>query len=824
MKKSLFYIATAALALVSCNEEELVNAPVSQAKGVLTATFNQDAATRTSIDGDSNNALTWSTDDAIAVFSESQEDAATVTQYTLFEGGGSASGTFEGDKISGNKLGAVFPYSTNAKLNGDELSIVLPNAITQTGSELDVPMWGEIEGDNISFKHLAGLLKVNLSEIPEGYNTLTVTADKPISGTFTATTSEENPVLVSSSDTDDDKTVTVTFDENTASTLYLPLPVASEENKYGSIIVRISGEDRPTKTLKSWSNIRVERAKVYKTSVSDYTGVSTEDELVAAVAAGGNITLVTDITLSTSCAISANTEIDLGSKTLTAPQGAFVVTNGTLTVKNGTIDSDVDGYDAIGIKGTEESTIIVNVESTATLKGGDCCVVVYGTNKSKNITINTAGILETDSEGYAAISANGNSEGVKMSVTDGSITAKVAAIYFPCKTSLTISGGTITGATAVYQKSGTLNISGGKLVGNGEKKDYTYNGNGCNETGDALVVESCNYPQGAPTISITGGEFVSTNASAIGSYIGNGATEKVTGFVQGGIFHDGSVLEHLAENANITLGSDITVSANTVIKNATVVGATLENDAKINVTTNIEGTTDGKGKGVFQLAGGTIKNVNFASPNTQYDIIVTAGGSVIEGCKFNTASAVTNADGTTTYGKRAIFTGGTVDLTGSLTVKSCTFDDKVYAFNFSNAKNNMAIAFEDCILGGWLSGHGASHTFTNCTFTKSGDYANYIPYCSATFNNCIFNEGFTISLRHGSTYTFDNCTYNETRVGSPDDLKWDFSGDGNDNGTEETVKIANYDHTWTNRVGASTGEEEATPEWIKSGNQGYIPV
>lgn len=288
---------------------------------------------------------------------------------------------------------------------------------------------------------------------------------------------------------------------------------------------------------------------------------SIESEGATTITLGKSVTLTEAITIS-----KGDVTFDLSANTLTASAGAFVVANGTLTVKDGTIDANKKGYDAIAIKGeSESSVIVVNVESDATVKGGDCCVVVYGSNKSKDITINTAGTLVTESAyesssypGYAAISANANSEGVKMNVTGGSITAKVAAIYFPCETSLTISDGIITGATAVYQKSGELTISGGKLVGNGEKKGYVYNGNGCNETGDALVVESCNYPKGAPTISITGGEFVSTYASAIGSYIGNGATEKITGFVKGGTFHDASAFDYLADGASVSLGADIT--------------------------------------------------------------------------------------------------------------------------------------------------------------------------------------------------------------------------------------------------------------------------
>lgn len=129
----------------------------------------------------------------------------------------------------------------------------------------------------------------------------------------------------------------------------------------------------------------------------------------------------------------------------------------------------------------------------------------------------------------------------------------------------------------------------------------------------------------------------------------------------------------------------------------------------------------------------------------------------------------------------------------------------------------MNITFTSCTLGGWLSGHGASHTFNNCVFTKSGDYANYIPYCYAAFNACTFSEGFTISLKHGSRYIFDtSCKYKEDVVTEPGNLQWDFSGDGNDNNDEIQVEIGDNVYNYTN--------DGNDIDWIFQGDEGFIPV
>jgi len=85
-------------------------------------------------------------------------------------------------------------------------------------------------------------------------------------------------------------------------------------------------------------------------------------------------------------------------------------------------------------------------------------------------------------------------------------------------------GASITGKTAVYVKSGIITILGGTLKGTGDKAAYSHNGNGANATGDALVVDNCGYPGGAPKVTISGGTFTSANNRGIGSYYGNTAT------------------------------------------------------------------------------------------------------------------------------------------------------------------------------------------------------------------------------------------------------------------------------------------------------------
>lgn len=82
--------------------------------------------------------------------------------------------------------------------------------------------------------------------------------------------------------------------------------------------------------------------------------------------------------------------------------------------------------------------------------------------------------------------------------------------------------GNVTGSSAIYIKTGILNVTDGIITGTGEKSEYKYDGNGYYATGDALVVD--NSFSTSPVINITGGTFNSTNASAVGSYAYNKET------------------------------------------------------------------------------------------------------------------------------------------------------------------------------------------------------------------------------------------------------------------------------------------------------------
>lgn len=256
----------------------------------------------------------------------------------------------------------------------------------------------------------------------------------------------------------------------------------------------------------------------------------------AVVAAKDNdtVTLLKSYQIDKYISIKTPIILDLGGNTLTSATSGFDVYK-NFTLKNGTLKTNTWGVwvQNENVNFTLASDATINADCNTTLTNAPAIIVVQ--NASADIS-GTA-----TAQHNFAVSGNGTSGwgGVTINVNPGaniSTTTDAPALYFPNTTSLNITGGTITGGTGVYVKSGTISISDGTIIGNGPKADYEFDDNGANSTGDALVVETCNYPGGAPTASVTGGNFKSVNANAIGSYAGNGETTPITGFISGGYF------------------------------------------------------------------------------------------------------------------------------------------------------------------------------------------------------------------------------------------------------------------------------------------------
>ena len=345
------------------------------------------------------------------------------------------------------------------------------------------------------------------------------------------------------------------------------------------------------------------------------TKYPTIEAALAAAQENDTITLLKNVSPKTTVEISKSVTLDLGGFTVTGPKVevksgqskwyeyiALKVTDGTVTIKNGTVSGRVNVYDAANVT-IEKDVTIKNICYKSSSGYG---IVVwgdgtYGQVGCKTPILNIYGKINMAGNKGVAISTNGTDKSKPIiNVYDGAeiTSAKCSGIYLPSG-ALTVSGGTITGATGIYFKSTDMTISGGKIIGNGAMADYKFNGNGANATGDALVIDNCNYPNGIGKVEVTGGNFASMSAKAVGSYAGNGQTEPLVGFVTGGTFSSNpsayvTATHHVEDSGNGSypfavkegVKSDATIIV-TAETNATV-SETIKNEEK----TKIEAVKD----------------------------------------------------------------------------------------------------------------------------------------------------------------------------------------------------------------------------------------
>ena len=282
-------------------------------------------------------------------------------------------------------------------------------------------------------------------------------------------------------------------------------------------------------------------------------------EAVAAAKDGDTVVLQKDVTIGGYQEIRKAITVDLGGNKLTSTDGGFDV-YADLTVKNGRMETVkwaawVQGGADLVI----EKDVSIMTTSTEGNKGG-----ITVQNEGSSVTM----FGKVEAAGGAAISGIGNKDdgGVIINIEEGAVITCTnengLGIYYPNTAELNIKGGTITGATGVYVKSGKTTVTGGTIIGTGVKAGYKYYGNGGNATGDAFVVDTCGYPGGDPVVEIKGGTFKSENAAAVGSYFGNTAEKALAGFITGGSFSSDPTKYAAADYKVTTENGVFTVSKN----------------------------------------------------------------------------------------------------------------------------------------------------------------------------------------------------------------------------------------------------------------------
>ena len=372
-KKNLMWGALVAIAFASCTQEEVLN----DGSGMKTLSVTtEDASNKGSRVGfaDQTAAFHWTKGDKIGVTTTAS--STTFQGMTLDGNGGEATGTFSGT-FNGTASGyAVYPYGESGRhlvTSEGALTYTLPAEYTYStldveyaktdGNSHNAPMWGSIANSAVSFKHLGGVIAFSVGNLPANTADMkfVLTATNQISGSFTATLAESEPVIASASTNvaDADKKVTIHFSTSEGQTsgyFYVPVPTG----QLGDLsLVILNGQEEVA--TGAWDNITISRKDIKRATIGSQSIIGGNGE-IKQVASVSNI----DAALSTTednLTVQVSDEV-AGDNTITIP--ADLQTNTTTFSFSSVADgSKITITDAT--EGAYDGQIIIEIPEEETL-------------------------------------------------------------------------------------------------------------------------------------------------------------------------------------------------------------------------------------------------------------------------------------------------------------------------------------------------------------------------------------------------------------------------------------------------------------------------
>ena len=234
------------------------------------------------------------------------------------------------------------------------------------------------------------------------------------------------------------------------------------------------------------------------------TKYETLEAAIEAATAGQTITLLADIDTEVQIEVGKQVTLDLNGKTIEY-KGSTTLTSGVLMVLRGgdlTVTDSSEGAAGAIKSGTNAYAAI------ALTKAGET-----GTEIAK-LTVNNGNL-----EGYYyAITGNGSRHGTDITIAGGVIKGICegdnVGIFHPQDGTLTITGGTISGASGVELRSGTLNVTGGTITATADSYSYTANGSGTTTVGAAIAIAQHNTGKDI-TANITGATLSGTKLISV---------------------------------------------------------------------------------------------------------------------------------------------------------------------------------------------------------------------------------------------------------------------------------------------------------------------
>lgn len=176
---------------------------------------------------------------------------------------------------------AVYPSSSCYRLNGDELIIKYPDTYEYNSAVAATPMVAvnTSSSNQLQFKHVGGLVKIDVSNIPEGTTELKLVFPGIVTGYYSVTMdSDGNPQITRASNVvaKNKRIITVTGITGSSATLYIPVPTGTLYGHIG-IISNVTGTYIKEATVSI--NKEFNRTNGKKLAVSNFTNKKAYDFL-----------------------------------------------------------------------------------------------------------------------------------------------------------------------------------------------------------------------------------------------------------------------------------------------------------------------------------------------------------------------------------------------------------------------------------------------------------------------------------------------------------------------------------------------------------------
>ncbi len=239
MKKSaLLFTACLAVFAASCQKEEF--APQTNEGGKAGVTAVIETATKSAVSD--AGVFTWSTGDEISV---QYGDGKFYTFTNNDQPGKSAKFTLEGTAPEA-EMGTLAYYPASESHTADAFSLVASYELNLTAPDTNAPMIGTYSEGKFTFKHLGGVMRFTIKDVPAGADKIVVSSEtQDINGLYTV--ADGKIATLKSNGT---KSTSFTFAALSGAkdiTFYLPLPCIS----LNGIKIEVMAGDEPKASLTS---------------------------------------------------------------------------------------------------------------------------------------------------------------------------------------------------------------------------------------------------------------------------------------------------------------------------------------------------------------------------------------------------------------------------------------------------------------------------------------------------------------------------------------------------------------------------------------------